>query len=100
MNIIEEVRKMDKIPVELIEAIADKIGEPGWREEGEDRGVNILIMNDEGTRNAFSGNAIHLLMAWDAAENNAKDDPKAMMLKVVKDFADKFEKEDGDERIN
>ncbi len=99
MNIIEEVKKMDKIPFELIEALADKIGTPGWREEGEERGVNILIMDREETRNAFSGSPVHLVQAFEAAKSSLDQDPRAKALLEIRAILDGIEEEE-EEMLN
>lgn len=77
MNIIEEVKKMDKIPVELIKAIAKKVGNGnGWREENEERGVWVIVVEDERTMSAFSGTGKQLLYAHKVVEELIDEHPE------------------------
>ena len=88
MNIIEEVKKMDKIPVELIKAIAEKVGNgSNWREENEKRGVWVIVVEDERTMSAFSGTGKHLTCAYRAVEELIDEHPE---VKVVLEMSDLF----------
>ena len=81
MNIIEEVKKMDKIPVELIEAIAERVGnDDGWREENEERGVWVIVVDDERTMSSFSGTARHLIYAYKAVEELIDKHPEVKAI--------------------
>ena len=87
MNIIEEVKKMDKIPVELIEAIAEKVGNgDGWREENEKRGVWIIVVEDERTMSAFSGTGKHMMYAHEAIEKLIDENPQFKVALKISDL--------------
>jgi hypothetical protein len=99
MNIIEEVKKLDKIPVELIDIIADKVGDGnGWREEGERRGVWIVTVSDENecTHSAFSGTEKHMAYAYKAMGRLLDENPKVKMVVEMSDLLNAL-KEDEEE---
>ena len=101
MNIIEEVKKMDKVPVELIETIATKIGESSaWREEGERRGICILIMDEERTRNAFSGSTAHLIRAFMSMKSSLEENPVAQSILEMKELLNGLAKDMDAEELN
>ncbi len=93
MNIIEEVKKMDKIPVELIKAIAERVGNSdGWREENEERGVWVIVVEDEKTMSAFSGTAQHLIYAHNAVEELIDNHPEVKAIIEMRDLLNGLKK--------
>ena len=82
MDIIEEVKKMDKIPVELIKAIAERVGnsDNSWREEDEERGVWVIVVEDERTMSSFSGTGKHLTYAYTAVEHLIDEHPEVRVI--------------------
>lgn len=99
MNIIEEVKKMDKIPVELIDIIADKIGNGNdWREEGECGGVWIVTVSEENenTHSAFSGTEKHMACAYDAMDRLLEEHPMVKAAIEMRDLLNALKDEEED----
>ena len=104
MDIVEEVKKMKKIPVDLILAICDKIGEDDdWREEGETRGVVIIVDHGDGVQVANNATAPQLVKCFLAYKWHLFEDP---LTKATLEANESFEalvevKEDTvDETVN
>ena len=104
MNIIEEVKKMDKIPVELIKVIGEKVGNgDDWREEGETRGVSIVVVGEKRTMSVFSGTRNHLVNAYRAFSRCLDDHPEVIAVIEAQEFFESLtsEKEEAvDETVN